>query len=149
MNLCFWKMKFISVFYKLNPIYFDIFEITSTHKTTNSGLKRTTVPRGRGTRTEADQACPTSPTCTCPQCGPFRIRDWPWDNLPVILRKKSKVLQNILISYTRVNKRLHCNIKVTDMSHPVTPKYQCDNPLQMKMIFWSYYYQYWKSQRSI
>ena len=41
---------------------------------------------------------------------------------------KSKVLQNILISYSRVNKRLQCNIKVTDMSHPVTPMYQCDKP---------------------
>ena len=41
---------------------------------------------------------------------------------------KSKVLQNILISYSRVNKRLDCNIKVTDMSHPVTPMYQCDKP---------------------
>ena len=45
-----------------------------------------------------------------------------------MLRKKSKVLQNILICYSRVNKRLDCNIKVTDMSHPVTPMYQCDKP---------------------
>lgn len=39
MNLCFSKMKFISVFYKLNPIYPDIFEILSTNETS-------TDPRG-------------------------------------------------------------------------------------------------------
>ena len=38
--------------------------------------------------------------------------------------KNLKVLQNILITYSRVNKRLHCNIKVTDMSHPL---HQCTN----------------------